>query len=55
MEPIICHTKSGGLLERNYPAGATGDAVNAIMVAAGHILRMLFAWLNALLRTLLTA
>ena len=55
IEPIIGHTKSDGLLERNHLAGATGDAINAILVAAGHNLRLLVAWLNALLRALLTA
>ncbi len=55
IEPIIGHTKSDGLLERNHLAGATGDAINAILVAAGHNLRLLVAWLAALLRALLTA
>ena len=55
IEPIIGHTKSDGLLERNHLAGATGDAINAILVAAGHNLRLLIAWLNLLLRVLLAA
>lgn len=55
IEPIIGHTKSDGLLERNHLAGATGDAINAILVAAGHNLRLLVAWLTALLRALLAA
>lgn len=55
IEPIIGHTKSDGLLERNHLAGATGDAIKAILVAEGHNLRLLIAWLNALLRALLTA
>ena len=55
IEPIIGHTKSDGLLERNHLAGATGDAINAILVAAGHNLRLLVAWLTALLRALFTA
>lgn len=55
IEPIIGHTKSDGLLERNHLAGAAGDAVNAILVAAGHNLRLLVAWLNALLRVLFAA
>ncbi|MDQ5959466.1 MAG: transposase, family, partial [Pseudomonadota bacterium] len=55
IEPIIGHTKSDGLLERNQLAGATGDAINAILVAAGHNLRLLVAWLTALLRALFTA
>jgi IS5 family transposase len=40
IEPIIGHTKSDGLLERNHLAGTTGDAINAILVAAGHNLRL---------------
>jgi transposase, IS5 family len=52
IEPIIGHTKSDGLLERNHLAGATGDAINAILVAAGHNMRLLVARLNALLRAL---
>jgi IS5 family transposase len=55
IEPIIGHTKSDGLLERNHLAGATGDAINAILVAAGHNLRLLVAWLTALLRALIWA
>lgn len=55
IEPIIGHTKSDGLLARNHLAGATGDAINAILVAAGHNLRLLIAWLTVILRLLLTA
>ncbi|EZP81283.1 IS5 family transposase [Novosphingobium resinovorum] len=55
IEPIIGHTKSDGLLERNHLAGATGDAINAILVAAGHYLRLLVAWLTAILRALIAA
>ena len=55
IEPIIGHTKSDGLLERNHLAGATGDAINAILVAAGDNLRLLIAWLTALLHALVRA
>ena len=55
IEPIIGHTKADGLLERNHLAGATGDAINALLVAAGHNLRLLVAWLAMLLRALITA
>jgi IS5 family transposase len=55
IEPIIGHTKSDGLLERNHLAGAAGDAINAILVAAGHNMRLLVAWLTALWRALITA
>ena len=49
------HTKSDGLLERNHLSGVAGDAINAILVAAGHNLRLLVAYLTALLRALLAA
>jgi IS5 family transposase len=55
VEPIIGHTKSDGLLERNPLAGATGDAINALLVAAGHNLRLLIARLVTLLRAWITA
>lgn len=35
VEPVIDHTKSDGLLERNHLAGVHGDAINAVLVAAG--------------------
>ena len=53
IEPIIGHTKSDGLLERNRLAGAKGDAINAILVGAGHNIRLLLAWLRVLLSLLL--
>ena len=43
------------LLERNHLAGATSDAVNAILVAAGHNMRLLIAYLTAFWRVLITA
>lgn len=49
VEPIIGHAKSDGLLERNRLAGAKGDAINAILVGAGHNIRLLLAWLRLLL------
>lgn len=55
IEPIIGHTKSDGLLERNHLAGGAGSAVNAIPVAAEHNMRLLVAWLAVLLRALITA
>ena len=49
IEPIIGHAKTDGLLERNRLAGARGDAINAILVGAGHNIRLLLAWLRLLL------
>ena len=45
---MIGHLKSDGLVERNRLLGAQGDAINAILAAAGHNLRLLVAWLRAL-------
>lgn len=53
IEPIIGDTKSESSIKRNHLAGSTGDAINAILVAAGHNPRALAAWLTALLRALL--
>jgi IS5 family transposase len=53
VEPIIGHAKSDGLLERNRLAGPHGDAINAILVGAGHNIRLLLAWLRVLLRLFL--
>jgi len=53
IEPVIGHTKSDGLLERNHLAGARGDAINAILVGAGHNIRLLLAWLRTFLSFIL--
>jgi IS5 family transposase len=52
IEPVIGHTKSDGLLERNHLKGSDGDAINALLVAAGHNMRLLLAWFAALLRAI---
>jgi hypothetical protein len=46
---VIGHLKSDGLLERNHLAGKHGDAINLILAAAGHNLRLILAWLRHLL------
>src|SRR5207253_11355476 len=48
IEPVIGHLKSDGLVERNRLLAAHGDAINALLAAAGHNLRLLLAWLRAL-------
>ncbi|MCP5036389.1 MAG: IS5 family transposase [Rhodobacteraceae bacterium] len=48
IEPIIGHLKDDGHLERNHLKGAEGDAINAILTAAGHNLRLLAKWLRLL-------
>ena len=55
VEPVIGHLKSDGLLERNHLAGAAGDAINAVLAAAGHNLRLLLAWLGLLCAWILAA
>ena len=52
IEQIIGHTKAYGVPERNHFKGATSDAINAILVAAGHNLRLLIAWFAMLLRAI---
>jgi IS5 family transposase len=54
IEPVIGHLKSDGHLGRNFLAGAAGDAINLILAAAGHNLRLLRAWLIRLLAFLLS-
>jgi IS5 family transposase len=40
---------------RNYLAHATGDAINAVLAAAGYNFRRLLAWLRLLLLRILIA
>jgi IS5 family transposase len=54
IEPVIGHMKEDGHLGRNFLAGPTGDAINVILAAAGHNLRLLRAWLIRLLAFLLS-
>ena len=49
---VIGHTKSAGLLERNHLKGSDGDAINALLVAAGHNMRLLLAWFAAIWRAI---
>ena len=39
IEPVIGHMKSDGRLARNFLKGVEGDAMNALLCAAGHNLR----------------
>ncbi len=55
IEPVIGHMKEDGLLERNHLAGPEGDAINAVLCAAGHNFRLLLAWFRALLALILLA
>ncbi len=53
IEPVIGHLKEDGHLERNHLAGAEGDAINAILCAAGHNMRLLAAWIRLLFALLM--
>jgi IS5 family transposase len=48
IEPVIGHMKDDGHLERNHLAGSQGDAINAILCAAGHNMRLLARWIRLL-------
>ncbi|ESY63018.1 transposase [Mesorhizobium sp. LNHC252B00] len=52
IEATIGHMKSDGRLDRNFLLGHAGDAINALLVAAGHNLRLILATL-ALWRALI--
>ena len=54
IELVIGHMKDDGHLGRNFLAGATGDAINVTLAAAGHNLRLLRAWLIRLLAILIS-
>ena len=54
IEPVIGHMKEDGHLGRNFLVGATGDAINLVLAAAAHNLRLLRAWLIRLLALLLS-
>lgn len=55
IEPAIGHMKADGHLDRNFLLGPEGDAINAVLVAVGHNLRLLRRWLARLLALLLAA
>jgi hypothetical protein len=47
--------KADGRLGRNHLLGAAGDAINALLVAAGHNLRLILNWLRLCVAWLLAA
>jgi IS5 family transposase len=49
IEPLIGHAKSEHRMGRNYLAGQAGDAINAVLAAAGYNFRRLMAWFSVLL------
>jgi IS5 family transposase len=42
-------------MDRNYLFHSTGDAINAVLAAAGYNFRLLLNWLRLLLRLFLAA
>ncbi len=50
VEPVIGHAKSDHRMDRNYLKGSHGDAINAVLAAAGYNFRRLLAWLRIFLR-----
>ena len=55
IEPIIGHMKNDGLLGRNYLKGREGDAMNVLLAAAGHNLRVLLNHLRIFLSEIRSA
>jgi IS5 family transposase len=53
VEPVIGHLKDDHRLGRNHLAHASGDAINAVLAAAGYNFRRLIAWLRLLLLRIL--
>ena len=49
IEPVIGHAKAKHRMGRNYLAGQAGDAINAVLAAAGYNFRCLLAWFCLLL------
>jgi IS5 family transposase len=55
IEPMIGHMKEDGRLGRNHLLGIASDAMNALLVAAGHNLRLILNWLRHFVAWLMAA
>jgi transposase, IS5 family len=55
IEPVIGHLKDDHRMGRNHLAHASGDAINAVLAAAGYNFRRLINWLRLLLLRILIA
>jgi IS5 family transposase len=55
VEPVIGHLKAEHRMGRNYLAHRSGDAINAVLAAAGYNFRLLILWLRLLLAKILAA
>ncbi len=49
IEPVIGHLKAEHRMGRNYLGHRQGDAINAVLAAAGYNFRLLLRWLRLLL------
>src|SRR5262249_11288049 len=54
-QAVIGHLNEHHRMGRNHLAHASGDAINAVLAAAGYNFRRLLAWLSSLLLRILTA
>ena len=54
VEPVIGHLKAEHRMGRNHLAHSTGDAINAVLAAAGYNFRLLIRWLTLLLLKILS-
>jgi IS5 family transposase len=55
VEPVIGHLKAEHRMGRNHLAHAAGDAINAVLAAAGYNFKRLLAWLALLCAYFLAA
>ena len=55
VEPVIGHLKSEHRMGRNYLSDRQGDAINAVLAAAGYNFSLLIRWLRLLLHQFLAA
>lgn len=55
IEPVIGHTKNDHRMGRNFLAHREGDAINAVLAAAGCNFRRLLSFLRILLRIIMEA
>ena len=55
VEPVIGHAKATTAWTATILKGVQGDAINAVLAAAGYNFRRLLAWLAALWRALIMA
>ena len=55
VEPVIGHMKAEHRMGRNYLWYRQGDAINAVLAAAGYNFSLLLRWLRLLLLRILAA